>query len=63
MSTPTDSSSPSTAAYRNTLWDNDLPVGDSPPLPAWPLKLSIVAYVLWMTFLVAMLILRLTYSH
>lgn len=42
------------------IWDNDLPVGDSPPLPRWPLTASIVAYALWMVFLVAMMVVRLT---
>jgi hypothetical protein len=41
-----------------SIWDNDLPAGDSPPLPAWPLKAAIVAYSVWMLFLIAMMILR-----
>lgn len=45
---------------RKSIWDNDLPPGESPPLPKWPLTASIVAYSCWMVFLVAMLIVRLT---
>lgn len=45
-----------------SIWDNDLPAGDSPPLPRWPLTLSIAAYALWMLFLVAMMIVRLSSS-
>ncbi len=43
-----------------SIWDNDLPPGDSPPLPRWPLTASIVAYSCWMAFLAAMMIVRLT---
>lgn len=50
------------AAQPKSIWDNNLPAGDSPPLPRWPLTLSITAYALWMVFLIAMMVLRLTYS-
>lgn len=43
-----------------SIWDNDLPPGESPPLPKWPLTLSIAAYSCWMVFLISMLIVRLT---
>lgn len=43
-----------------SIWDNDLPPGDSPPLPRWPLTAAIVAYSCWTLFLVAMMIVRLT---
>ncbi len=43
-----------------SIWDNNLPPGESPPLPKWPLTASIVAYSVWMVFLVAMMIVRLT---
>jgi hypothetical protein len=42
-----------------SIWDNDLPAGDSPPLPRWPLTAAIVAYSLWMIFLISMAVLRL----
>ena len=42
-----------------SIWDNDLPPGDSPPLPRWPLTAAIVAYACWMLFLVSMVIVRL----
>ena len=42
-----------------SIWDNDLPAGDSPPLPRWPLVFWITVYVLWMLFLISMLIVRL----
>ena len=41
-----------------SIWDNDLPAGDSPPLPRWPLMFWIVVYIVWMIFLVSMVILR-----
>lgn len=41
-----------------SIWDNDLPAGDSPPLPKWPLTAAIVAFSLWMVFLISMAILR-----
>ncbi len=44
------------------IWDNDLPAGDSPPLPRWPLTAAIVACCLWMVFLVCMMIMRITYA-
>lgn len=46
-----------------TIWDNDLPVGDSPPLPRWPLIVSIVVCCAWAVFLVSMMVLRLNHTH
>ncbi len=43
-----------------SIWDNDLPAGDSPPLPRWPLTAAAVAYGLWMVFLISMMILRMS---
>jgi hypothetical protein len=43
-----------------SVWDNDLPPGDAPPLPRWPLTLAVSVYVVWMAFLISMMILRLT---
>lgn len=48
------------SAAPKSIWDNDLPPGESPPLPKWPLTLSIAAYSCWMVFLVSMMIVRLT---
>lgn len=48
-----------TASQPKSIWDNDLPPGDSPPMPRWPLTASIVAYVCWMLFLISMVIVRL----
>ncbi len=45
---------------RKSIWDNDLPPGDSPPLPRGPLTAAIIAYSCWMVFLVGMMIVRLT---
>jgi hypothetical protein len=39
--------------------DLDIPAGDSPPMPRWPLIVSILAWCGWMIFLVAMMIQRL----
>jgi len=47
------------AGKPRSIWDNDLPPGDAPPLPRWPLTVSIAVYVVWMVFLVSMMILRL----
>ncbi len=41
-----------------SIWDNDLPAGDSPPLPRWPLVLWIALYVVWMLFLISMVVVR-----
>jgi len=58
-----DPQSPAGPAERKkSIWDNDLPPGESPPLPRWPLIASIVAYSCWMVFLVSMMIVRLTTS-
>jgi len=46
---------------QDSIWDNDLPAGDSPPLPRWPLTAAIVAYCIWMGFLASMMIVRLMY--
>jgi len=45
-----------------SIWDNDLPAGDSPALPRWPLIASVVALSLWFVFLVSMMIVRLCTS-
>jgi hypothetical protein len=45
--------------FAGTIWDNDLPPGDSPPLPKWPLTLAAVLYGVWMVFLVSMMVMRL----
>jgi len=50
---------PSHADKPRSIWDNDLPAGDSPPMPRWPLAASIAAYACWMIFLIAMMVLRL----
>ncbi|NLX12075.1 MAG: hypothetical protein GXY44_00265 [Phycisphaerales bacterium] len=62
MTEKNTSSSVASFAQGRSIWDNDLPAGDSPPLPRWPLIASIVVYCLWMVFLIAMLIVRLTYT-
>ncbi len=41
---------------------DDVPPGDSPPKPWWPLYLAAAAWGAWMLFLVVMLILRLKES-
>lgn len=54
---------PSGNGNSKSIWDNDLPAGDSPPLPRWPLTASIVAYGLWVIFLISMAVVRLSYGH
>lgn len=59
--TPTnDTTAQAGESEPKSIWENDLPPGDSPPLPRWPLTASIIAYSCWMVFLIAMLIVRLT---
>ena len=62
MSSPNDTSGTAKPTPSKSIWDNDLPAGDSPFLPRWPLTASIIAYVAWMVFLVGMMIVRLTYT-
>ena len=45
-----------------SIWDNDLPAGDSPPMSRTPLIAASVAYGCWLLFLLAMVILRITYK-
>jgi hypothetical protein len=52
----------STTGGKKSIWDNDLPPGDSPPLPKWPLTVSVIAYSCWMLFLIGMMIVRLKTS-
>ena len=41
-------------------WDDpNIPAGDAPPMPWWPLVLSAVAWCGWLVFLVVMMVLRL----
>ncbi|MBN1492350.1 MAG: hypothetical protein JXA69_20730 [Phycisphaerae bacterium] len=42
--------------------DMDIPAGDSPPKPKWPLILAAVAWGGWFVFMLAMLIVRLCES-
>lgn len=44
-----------------SIWDNDLPAGDSPPRPPVVLIVSAVAYGCWLIFLLVMTILRIRY--
>jgi len=44
-----------------SIWDNDLPAGDSPPRSPVVLIVSAVAYGCWLIFLLVMTILRMTY--
>ena len=46
-----------------TIWDNDLPAGDSPPLPRWPLTAAILAYSVWIVILISMMIVRISTSN
>lgn len=62
MSEQNKSSSVASSAQGRSIWDNDLPAGDSPPLPRWPLTAAIVAYVIWILFLISMMIVRLRYT-
>lgn len=58
----TDTENISPEAEAKSIWDNDLPAGDSPPLPRWPLTAAIVACCAWMVFLITMMILRISDS-
>ena len=35
--------------------DPSVPVGNAPPLPRWPLTVSVIAWLAWVAFLVTML--------
>lgn len=61
MATPQPANAQPQPARPRSIWDNDLPAGDCPPLPRWPLSTAIVLYAIWMIFLFSMLIVRLTY--
>jgi hypothetical protein len=41
-----------------SIWDNNLPAGNSPPLPKAPLVAASIAYGCWLLFLLSMVILR-----
>lgn len=63
MTEPSDNTvSATTCGKGKSIWDNDLPPGDAPPMPRWPLTVSIVAYSVWMVFLLSMMVLRITAS-
>ena len=42
--------------------DADLPAGDSPPRPLWPLVVGVSVWILWIGFLLAMMVIRLRTS-
>ncbi len=60
MAKPTTASKPVDGPKPGSIWDNDLPAGDAPPLPAWPLKVAVATYVVWLIVLVSMMVLRLS---
>ena len=62
MSESDNSIETSESTTTKSIWDNDLPAGDSPPLPRWPLTAAIVACAVWMVFLICMMIMRITYT-
>lgn len=45
-----------------SIWNNDLPAGDSPPRSRATLIAAAVAYGCWLVFLAIMTILRITYT-
>jgi hypothetical protein len=48
-----------TQAPAGVNWsDPNVPAGDSPPLPRWPLYVGIAAWGLWIVFLAVMVVLR-----
>jgi hypothetical protein len=58
---PTDSTSPSTEirTVRGVNWsDPNVPAGNAPSLPRWPLVLSVAIFFLWVIFLIAMAVIR-----
>jgi len=38
--------------------DADIPAGDMPPKPVWPLAVGVAAWVLWIGFLAVMMVIR-----
>ena len=38
--------------------DSDIPAGDLPPKPVWPLVAGAAAWVVWIAFLLAMMVIR-----
>ena len=56
------SDGPSPSGKRETSkagWDDpNVPIGNAPPLPRWPLLVSGAAWLGWVVFLVAMLMTR-----
>ncbi len=38
--------------------DPDIPAGDAPPMPAWPLVVAVLAFTSWLVFLVVMAYVR-----
>ena len=59
----TETDTPSAETKPTSIWDNDLPTGDSPPMPRWPLIAATVAFAIWAVFLIGMMVMRLTYQQ
>ena len=38
--------------------DSNIPAGDAPPMPRWPLVISLLAWCGWLVFLVVMMVAR-----
>jgi hypothetical protein len=55
----TESKPETTAPPRINWQDPNVPAGDAPPLPRWPLVAGFVLLGLWVLFLLVMAILRL----
>ncbi len=54
------SKNPQQSKEQKTIWDNDLPAGNSPPRSKAALVAAALAYGGWLVFLLIMTILRVT---
>lgn len=59
MTQPATPTTTDAAAHTKPNWDDpNVPAGNAPPLPRWPLIASAVVFALWVVFLIAMAIVR-----
>jgi hypothetical protein len=62
MTRTTDRDEASQESEPKSIWDNDLPAGNGPPMPRARLVAAAVAYGCWLLFLLVMVIVRMTYN-
>ena len=55
---PSETAAKGAEAHGSVQANADLPAGDSPPRPTWPLVIGVGVWICWVGFLAAMMVIR-----